>query len=561
MTPVPVDSALNDLANRVRIVRQWLLTLKCLRAVSVALGCLAGAVLVCWGLFWFAKWQVAGHCLCGAVLVCCTAGAILWISHVRSKSVTYSDVGAAIETRQTLHRQLVTAMEYYEDQAHFPYSLSLTHHMIRRVSKRSHAQDFGDCVPKRQVWVYGAIIGLELVILGGFVISESVFWVNQWSRSGVAAGSGLGGGGVSQESEALTAVTTDILTEPNTLVTFEARSGLEASESVRFVMQRKDPNGGPGTPVFSSQVSGTPDQDTGAQTFTVQQFCESPDQYQYRFESETETTPWSDLTVSPRPRVTSMMSQVQRPNERASTPQWHPVEHGSVDVVQGSDVTLKIQTDQALSEVQVRQDGKLIEPLTPEGSEAVYQCQPEKSQSLTFTPVNEQGQPVEEPFYVELEVQVDQAPHIELLVPEGDLPLTEPVPVLVTFKISDDVGLASMALYYEVKDRPAKSLEMPVPDQSKEAELSKTLALDKWRLGEGDTVMFYCKATDVPLDPCGVPQTAVSEIYFIEVQREIKIEEPQETNPGFAETLMDALEYIRAIMKKTWTLSHVKDMT
>ncbi|NQV32321.1 MAG: hypothetical protein HQ515_06480, partial [Phycisphaeraceae bacterium] len=432
MTPAPVESALNDLANRVRIVRQWLLTLKCLHAVSVALGCLAGAVVVCWGLFWFLKWQVAGHCLCGAVLVCCTAGAILWISHVRSRSVSYSDVGAAIETRQTLHRQLVTAMEYYQDQAHFPYSRGLTHHMIRRVSKRSHDQDFGDCVPKRQVWVYGAIIGLELMILGGFVISESVFWVHQWTRSGMAAGAGEGGGAASQDTGALTPVTTDILTEPNTLVTFEARSGLEAAESVRFVMQRKDPNGGPGTPVFSSQVSGVPDQDTGTQTFTAQQFCEAPDQYQYRFESETETTPWSDLTVSPRPRVTSMMSQVQRPNEKASETQWQPVEHGSVDVVQGSDVTLKIQTDQALSEVQVRQGGKLIETLTPEGSEAVYQCQPEKSQSLTFTPVNEQGQPVEEPFYVELEVQVDQAPHIELLVPEGDLPLTEPVPVLVT---------------------------------------------------------------------------------------------------------------------------------
>ncbi len=237
MMPVPVDSALNDLTNRVRIVRQWLLTLKCLHAISVALGCLAVAVVVCWGLFWFCKWQVAGHCLCGAVLVCCTAGAVLWISHVRSRSVTYSEVGATIETRQTLHRQLVTAMEYYEDQAHFPYSRGLTHHMIRRVSKRSHAQDFGDCVPKRQVWVYGAIIGFELMILGGFVISESVFWVHLWTRSRMAAASGQEAGAGAQDMEALTAVTTDILAEPNTLVTFEARSGLEASELVRFVLR------------------------------------------------------------------------------------------------------------------------------------------------------------------------------------------------------------------------------------------------------------------------------------------------------------------------------------
>jgi hypothetical protein len=119
--------------------------------------------------------------------------------------------------------------------------------------------------------------------------------------------------------------------------------------------------------------------------------------------------------------------------------------------------------------------------------------------------------------------------------------------------------LASAALYYEVKNRPAKCLEMPVADQSKEAELSRTLALDKWRLVEGDTVMFYCEATDVPLDPCAVAQEAVSEIYFIEIQREIKIKDPQVVNiPGFGETLLDALEYIRAIMKKTWTLSHVK---
>ncbi|MCP4451624.1 MAG: hypothetical protein GY809_09200 [Planctomycetes bacterium] len=562
MTFVPVDASLTHLATRVRVVRQWLLTLKCLHAASVALAGLAVAVVACWGLSWYWAWQVAGHCLCGALLLCCTAAAILWVEHARAESVTYSEAGAAIETRQTLHRQLVTAMEYYEDQAHFPYSRSLTHHMIRRVSQRSKVRDFGDCVPRRQVWLYSVIIGLEILILGGFLVSESAFWYGHWTQSVQAAGPGQTPGSGAQDPNGLTPVTQDILTEPNTLVTFEAQSGLEDAESVRFVMQRKDPNGGPGETVVSREVPGVSDPETGGQKFSTQQFCESPDQYQYRFESKTEATPWSDLTVSPRPQVQSVMSRVQPPHNSSPDAGWHPVEHGSVDVVQGSDVALRIQTDQPLSQVQVRQDGKLIETLTPSGSEAVYQCQPDKSQSLTFTPVNTQGQPVAKPFYVELEVKVDQKPHIELLVPEGDVPLIEPVPVRVTFKISDDVGLASAALYYEVKNRPAKCLKMPVADQSKEVELSRTLALDKWRLVEGDTVMFYCEATDVPLDPCAVAQEAHSEIHFIEIQREIKIKDPQESNmPGFAETLLDALEYIRAIMKKTWTLSHVKDMT
>ncbi len=562
MTPVPVESSLNHLANRVRVVRQWLLTLKYLRAACVALACLAGAVVVCWALSWFWAWQVAGHCLCGAMLLCCTAAAILWIEHVRAEPVTYIEAGDAIETRQTLHRQLVTAMEYYEDQAHFPYSRSLTHHMIRRVSRRSEVRDFGDCVPRRQVWVYSVIIGFEVLILGAFLISESTFWYRQWTQSVRAAGSGQASDFAPQDTDALTPVTKDILTEPNTLVTFEARSGLEGSESIRFVMQRKDPNGGPGETVVSREIQGVPDPNGQGLKFSSQEFCESPDQYQYRFESETEVTPWSDLTVSPRPRVQSVMSRVKLPHDTSSESEWRPVDHGSVDVVKGSEVTLKIQTDQPLSQVQVSQHGKVIETLAPNGSEAVYQCQPEMSQSLTFTPINEQGQPVEKPLYVELEVKVDQEPHIELLVPEGDLPLTEPVPVQVTFRISDDVGLSSAALYYEVKNRPAKCLEMAVTDQSKEAELSRTLPLDQWRLVEGDTVTFYCEAMDVPLDPCDVAQKAHSEIYFIEIQREIKIKAPQENStPGFAETLLDALEYIRAIMKKTWVLSHVEAMT
>jgi hypothetical protein len=560
MTSLPVESILKALVRRVGRVRQWLWTVKCLQIVCVALGCLAGVVVLCWGLGAYLDWQVAGHCLCGVGLVCCSAGAVLWSVHRCSEPVTYTEAGMHIENHQKWHRQLVTAMEYYENQAQFPYSRGLTHRLIQRVFLRSRAQAFETCLPKEAMRVYGLVLFVELLILGGFLISESTFWYRQWTLPAQASGMALDANAVAQDNEVLVAVTQDILTEPNTLVTFEARSYLDPAQSVRFVMRQKDPNGAPGQEVFSSQVPDMSDPQSPGQSFKVQQFCESPGDYQYRFESPTAHTPWSDLTVSPKPQVQSVLSQVRPPLDPTETSEWQPVDHGRVDVMSGHELALKIRVDQPLSRIQVHQERKLIDTLTPQGSEAVYQYTPEQSQALTFTPINKHGQAVEEPLTIEVDVKVDQAPHIELLDPQGDVPLTQPVPVPVTFRISDDMGLASASLYYEIKNRPAKRFDMPVVDQSKEIQLSRTLTLDKWRLQEGDTVLFYCKATDVPLDPCGVGQEAVSEIYLIEIQREIKLKDPQESKSSmFAETLMDALEYTRALIKKTWTLSHVKD--
>ncbi|MCF7973858.1 MAG: hypothetical protein K9N55_08590 [Phycisphaerae bacterium] len=562
MKPMDAESLLEDLADRVHGVRQWLMALKCLRALSAALGCLALTAAVCWVLSRSLGWQVTGHCLAGVVVFCCTAGAILWTAHIHAESVTYSDAGAHIEAYKTLHRQLVTAMEYYEDRAHFPYSRGLTHHMIRRVCQRSRLQDFDRCVPRQRTWAYGLIIGLELLIVGGFLVSESLFWHDRWSQQVQAADWIQHADPAAQAQKPLAPVTEDILTEPNTLVTFEAESGLEISDTVRFVMREKEPNGLPGKAVLARDVSGVPNGETGTQTFSTQQFCETPGEYEYRFESQATTTAWSDLTVSPRPRVQAVLSQVSPPSDGEKQTSWQPVDQGRVDAVQGSDVAIKIQTDQPMSRLEVRANGEVIDTLTPDGNEALYPCQSDKRQSLTFTPINALGQAVHTPVTVDIVVAEDRPPKFELVTPGGDVPLTEPVPVPVTFRIKDDVGLARAAFYYEVKDRPAQCLEIPVPDQGQAVEFSHTLVLDQWHLVEGDTVMFYCQATDVPLDPCQPAQAAASEIYLIEIQREIQVKEPQQSNSSmFAETLMDALEYTRAIIKKTWTLSHVSEQT
>jgi hypothetical protein len=560
MTAIPVASNLKALAQRVGRVRQWLWTVKRCKVACVALGCLAGVVVLCWVLGACLDWQVAGHSLCGVAVVCCAAVALLWTVHRCSEPVTYTEAGMHIEQHQRWHRQLVTAMEFYENQEQFPYSRGLTHHLIRRVFMRSRAQAFETCLPRQAMWIYGLVLSVELLILGGFLISESVFWYHQWTPSAQASGMALDANALAQDSEALVAVTEDILTEPNTLVTFEARSDLDSAPSVRFVMRQKDPNGAPGKEVFSSEVPELSDQQSPGQCFKVQRFCESPGDYQYRFESPTAHTPWSDLTVSPKPQVQSVLSQVHPPLDPAELPEWQPLDHGRVEVVSGHELALKIRTDQPLSQIQVHREGELIDTLTPQGNEAEYHCAPEQSQSLTFTPINEHGQPIEKPLTVEVDVTVDQAPHIELLDPPGDVALTQPVPVPVTFRISDDVGLANARLFYEIKNRPAKQFDMPVMNQSREIQLSRTLTLEKWRLQEGDTVLFYVKATDIPQDPCGVGQETVSEIYLIEIQREIKLKDPQESKSSmFSETLTDALEYTRALIKKTWTLSHVKD--
>ncbi len=273
-------------------------------------------------------------------------------------------------------------------------------------------------------------------------------------------------------------------------------------------------------------------------------------------------TAWSDLTVSARPQVQSIRAQTRQPQQTWNESTWIPIEHRRLEVIEGSQVALHLQADQSLSQVQVHQDGKLIETLTPEGCQASYECLPETSQALTFTPINEMGQAVEEPLYLKLEVKTDQKPYFELREPEKDLPLATPAAVTVTFLVCDDIGLDRVALCYEVKDSPMVCLEEPITPPVKEVTLTRTLPLDQWNLEEGDTVMFYATARDTPLDPNTVRPEAYSEIYLIEIQREVQIKpSSKSTTPNAVETLMDALAYLRAIIKKTWNLSHTTPWT
>ena len=407
--------------------------------------------------------------------------------------------------------------------------------------------------------MYGAIIALEVLVLIGSLGFEASFWMH---RSTSLHDFSSPASVAPQNLPALERITQDILTEPNSLVTFAAGSQHNTLGPVRMIMQPIDPNGDPVANLWSCPVAGVSNPTEGTTRYSIQRFLETPQHHRYRFESATAVTAWSDLTVSARPQVQSIRAQTRQPQQTWNESTWIPIEHRRLEVVQGSQVALHLQADQSLSQIQVHQDGKLIETLTPEGCQASYECLPETSQALTFTPINEMGQAVEEPLYLELEVKTDQKPYFELREPEKDLPLATPAAVTVTFLVCDDIGLDRVALCYEVKDSPMVCLEEPITPPVKEVTLTRTLPLDQWNLEEGDTVMFYATARDTPLDPNIVRPEAYSEIYLIEIQREVQIKpSSKSTTPNAVETLMDALAYLRAIIKKTWNLSHTTPWT
>ncbi len=116
-----------------------------------------------------------------------------------------------------------------------------------------------------------------------------------------------------------------------------------------------------------------------------------------------------------------------------------------------------------------------------------------------------------------IDVLTDQTPSVSLAKPGRDTTATPVEEVLAEVRADDDFGVKQVQLFYSVNGGAEKTVSLFGGAKTlPEVTASHTIYLEELGLKAGDFVSYYAKATDNN----GVegPQTATSDIYFVEIR-------------------------------------------
>jgi hypothetical protein len=169
---------------------------------------------------------------------------------------------------------------------------------------------------------------------------------------------------------------------------------------------------------------------------------------------------------------------------------------GDLRAVTGTEAELDVSTDRPLQGAQIQLDNGQPVQLTG-GQNNVYHGAVKMDHDGVYHVAGiEQGQPVRvsEDFFIE--ARKANPPQISLARPSRDYHASPIEEVTVAAKVSDEYGLAGVALHYSVNGGPETTVDLLPKKGAKQADGSTTLSLENFKLVPGDLVSVYATAKD-----------------------------------------------------------------
>ncbi len=168
MSALPEDT-LNDLIARLGKVRRWLLALGVLRTATVWLVAI---------LLYVDFYVVLDHrlhfgrterlaALAGLIALLALLSHLLF--RTLRRDLSYTRAARHVEARHSFDQQLITAAEFYEKGADYPYSQRLARQLVRQVDEVCRDFAFDSTVNKQQGYILVGCIGSGLIIVSLFV--------------------------------------------------------------------------------------------------------------------------------------------------------------------------------------------------------------------------------------------------------------------------------------------------------------------------------------------------------------------------------------------------------
>jgi hypothetical protein len=558
-----VEEKLNALVWRVGKVRRWLITLAILKVaalcfifVSMFIGFYA------WLDYRFVFGQTA-RIIAFIMLIAGLAVLLHRLTKLLISHISYSIAANYIENKNSFNQQLVTAIEYYENKQDYPYSKALAEQLVLRVEKESEEFEFDSTIEKWQGYALGAIILFGLVAAAFYVRDNYVYFSSYFARltHPLASVEPI-------SSTHLESITKNIVAEPDSEVKFAAGIEGRMPEMGKLVLVELKPETAEGNSGQQRQeIQIRPRSYEGKTTrLEAAKSFSQPGKFKYRFETDSTKSEWHELNISYAPSVESMTAKValpkRPPRSKWIEPYTEQIENNTLQVIQGSNVTLSVQATDKLSKMTaIGPDGRPITRQLNGAKELEFNFTAEKSGSVKFSLVGEQGLVNNNVPDLQVIVKTDEPPKFKLVSPDGDYLAANVASVPVTFEVSDDFGLRSVKLHLEIAGRESKEMVIPVEEGARSTEFTRTIELEDYELSVGDSVMFYAEATDIDTGSEPANRTSSSDVYFIEIRPYRQNWAPMpggEPSPGAGSPpveLLNILEYTRAIIKKTWTIA------
>ncbi len=571
------DAALASLVKRVGRVRQWLVMLCILKIAAATLLFVTAYVAAYAVVDHYLNFGVRARMAALLLLVVAVAAMLALLVQLLGAHTSASTAARFIERRIKLDQQLLTAIEFFENRADYPYSRALAEHVVLRVDRQSRALDFDATVPRWQAWT--SIAGICLGLLAGALFLRSSYgyfstYLARLARplSDVAPLPATTLVPVSGDLEIEYGLPAEVACEIRGRIptytmleivpavaadagidTVAGEAARELEASATFFRQLH--------PIYSDdvapRVAALVPLDVG--------------QWLYRFTAEgAPATEWQSIWVSTLPRIESISARITLPGSRHIEPISVEVKELRLDVLKGSLVTLTIEATEALSLARVSLPG------LPEAS---LEVAGEKVFESTFTAlaggrvelavVGETGIVNDRLPPLLVTVRSNEPPVMTLLSPDGDYLATDVSSVPIEFEIEDDFGLEWARLKIDVPGSEPFVIPADLEPGAQKATVSHILEIADLDLSVGDAIIYSVEAQDIDIGTAdGVRNPALSEAWLIEIRpyrigwfpdRPMDDEQMSEMAPEVAgqlhESLAALLEYTRAILKKTWALA------
>lgn len=561
-----VEEALGRLVRRVRTVRRWLVLLSVLKAAALCFALVTAYVAV------YA--YVDHHVHMGvlprlAALSLLIAGALFVLYRVVKSLVGHISCRRAanyIESKIDLDQQLVTAVEYHEDKADYPYSEALANYLVRRVYRATSSIDFRSTVARWQAYLFAAVIFIGLCCVGLFMHSYYVFFSTYLARltrplDDIEP----------LPATTLVAITKDVVAPPDSRITLAAEIRGRVPEKGSLVISDQQAAASAQTQIVETRPRYDED---------VLQLKEEVSlkrgKYRYRFEAGEAVTDWHNIHVCSVPRIKNMTARVTLPGTTVIEAYIEKIEGFTLGVIRDSDVDLKVETTEKLSEAHVTGLSGRTMKLRPKGKDTfTVGFTADREGLIKVELIGEGGISNRNLPPLRVVFRENEIPQFKLVSPEGDYLATNVASVPVIFEVTDDFGLEAAAMYFELPGGDLRQVLIPIDRGARTARGGYTLELEDYDLRVGDSIVVHAEATDTEtaVKKTGRPRSK-SDVYFVEIMpyrvswvppslgvRPPGKKKQQPDKKQMHDALIYVLEYTRAILKKTWAIASKDEIT
>ncbi|MEE9369980.1 MAG: hypothetical protein V3W45_00785, partial [Sedimentisphaerales bacterium] len=577
----PIEDKLGVLVARVAKVRRWLVTIAILKMAAICLVFVSVYIGIYAWLDHRLNFGQVDRTVAFTLLIAGFVFLVYKLKRLLVVHISFSGAANFIESKENFDQQLVTAIEYYEKKQDYPYSEALAAQLVLQVDKASKEFKFDSVVEKWQGYVFAAVILLGIGT-ASFYIHDNYVYFSSYFRRLIRPLAAV----EPPATTSLESVTKDIITEPNSLVTFTAEVKGKVPESAKLVLVDIEPKSAEPAQAQSIALAGTADDRRGhkSQVAQLQQtsnegetpriqatkFFSRPGHFKYRFEAQSVSTDWHKVSVCNVPNIKTMTAEVMLPKSHQRRkwikPYTEQLEDHNLEVVAWSKVTLNAQTTERLKEVRITGlDGKVMTEQLSGTDQFTFSFIADKQGQIKFHLVGEEGLANDKLPDLEVTVKTDEPPEFKLVSPDGDYLATDVGSIPITFEVTDDFGLDSVEMCLEIPDGRVQTFQVPLNQDSKSVKFTRTLELEDYDLSVGDSLLFYARARDIDTGSEPAHRTATSIVYFIEIRpyRQRWHPKPGGGNaPGAAQVeLINILEHTRAILKKTWRIASKSNLT